>query len=70
MRGSVFYGQRVFTAMKTRPVEGAIWTLTPVQFLYKHRNDGYHVRTCAVGKEKWKSLRTKAGLRLKGQKKC
>jgi integrase len=45
--------------MKTRPTEGAIWTPTSVQFLYKHRNGGYYVRTYAGGKEKWKSLRTK-----------
>ena len=45
--------------MKTRPAEGAIWTPTPVQFLYKHRNSAYYVRTCAGGKEKWKSLRMK-----------
>jgi len=35
-----------------------IWEPTNVQFLYRHRNGRYYVRTYALGKEKWTSLRT------------
>jgi hypothetical protein len=31
---------------------------TNVQFLYRHRNVRYYVRTFASGKEKWTSLKT------------
>ena len=34
------------------------WTPTKVQFLYRHLNDRYYVRTFAGGKEKWTSLKT------------
>jgi DNA-directed RNA polymerase specialized sigma24 family protein len=36
-----------------------VWSPTQVQFLYRHRNGRYYVRTFAGGKEKWTSLRTK-----------
>src|SRR4051812_43775912 len=36
-----------------------VWTPTNVQFLYKHLNGRYYVRTFAGGKEKWTSLKTK-----------
>ncbi len=36
-----------------------VWTPTSVQFLYKHLNGRYYVRTFAGGKEKWTSLKTK-----------
>lgn len=35
------------------------WKPTSVQFLYKHLNGRYYVRTFAGGKEKWTSLKTK-----------
>ena len=35
------------------------WTPTKVQFLYRHLNSRYYVRTFAGGKEKWTSLKTK-----------
>lgn len=41
------------------PREEPVWTPTKVQFLYRHRNGRYYVRTFAGGKEKWASLRTK-----------
>ena len=31
---------------------------TRVQFLHRHQNSRYYVRTFAVGKEKWTSLKT------------
>ena len=34
------------------------WTPTKVQFLYRHQNQRYYVRTFAGGKEKWTSLKT------------
>lgn len=37
----------------------AVWQPTQVQFLYRHRNGRYYVRTFAAGKEKWASLKTK-----------
>jgi integrase len=36
-----------------------VWTPTSLQFLYKHLNGRYYVRTFAGGKEKWTSLKTK-----------
>jgi hypothetical protein len=36
-----------------------VWSPTQVQFLYRHRNRRYYVRTFAGGKEKWTSLKTK-----------
>ena len=36
-----------------------VWSPTQVQFLYRHRNGRYYVRTFAGGKEKWTSLKTK-----------
>ncbi len=36
----------------------AVWTPTKVQFLYRHLNGRYYVRTFAGGKEKWASLKT------------
>ncbi len=50
--------------MKTRdtarrnPKEDPVWKPTQVQFLYRHKNRRYYVRTFAGGKEKWTSLRT------------
>lgn len=38
--------------------ENATWTPTKVQFLYRHKNGRYYVRTYAGGKEKWNTLRT------------
>lgn len=35
-----------------------VWTPTQVQYLYRHRNGRYYVRTFACGKEKWASLKT------------
>lgn len=41
------------------PLEKAsVWTPTNVQFLYRHRNGRYYVRTFAGGKEKWASMKT------------
>ena len=34
------------------------WTPAKVQFLYRHQNQRYYVRTFAGGKEKWTSLKT------------
>lgn len=42
----------------TEPEKGSLWQLTKVQFLYRHRNGRYYVRTFAGGKEKWSSLKT------------
>jgi hypothetical protein len=36
-----------------------VWSPTGFQFLYKHRNGRYYVRTFAGGKEKWSGLKTK-----------
>ena len=36
-----------------------VWSSTQVQFLYRHRNGRYYVRTFSGGKEKWTSLKTK-----------
>lgn len=44
--------------MKTSTESSSVWTPTKVQFLYKHLNGRYYVRTYAGGKEKWTSLRT------------
>lgn len=35
------------------------WTPTQIQFLYKHKNGRYYVRTYAGGKGNWTSLKTK-----------
>ena len=44
--------------MKNTAEKQTVWTPTQVQFLYKHLNGRYYVRTFAGGKEKWASLRT------------
>ena len=36
----------------------AAWTPTKIQFLYRHLNSRYYVRTFAGGKEKWTNLKT------------
>jgi integrase len=45
--------------MQTTEEKDTVWNPTQVQFLYRHRNGRYYVRTFAGGKEKWTSLRTK-----------
>ena len=35
------------------------WSKTSVQSLVKHRSGGYYARLFVVGKERWKSMRTK-----------
>src|SRR5437764_1480418 len=45
--------------MRATAIKHPAWTPTQVQFLYKHQNGRYYVRTFAAGKEKWTSLRTK-----------
>jgi hypothetical protein len=35
------------------------WSPTQVQFLYRHQNGRYYVRTDAGGKGNWTSLKTK-----------
>ena len=40
------------------PKKETVWKPTNVQFLYRHRNGRYYVRTFASGKEKWTSLKT------------
>jgi len=45
--------------MQTTVEKTTVWSPTQVQFLYKHRNGRYYVRTFAGGKEKWSSLKTK-----------
>ncbi len=41
------------------PEKEKVWKPAKVQFLYRHQNGSYYVRTFASGKEKWTSLRTK-----------
>ena len=43
---------------KKSPKKETVWKPTQVQFLYRHKNGRYYVRTFASGKEKWTSLRT------------
>ena len=43
---------------ESAPSEDPVWTPTSVQFLYRHRNSRYYVRTFAHGKEKWASFKT------------
>ncbi len=43
---------------KISPKQEKIWNPTQVQFLYRHKDGRYYVRTFASGKEKWTSLRT------------
>jgi len=51
--------QALLNAMQTTTVEKqTAWSPTSVQFLYRHQNGRYYVRTYAGGKEKWTSLRT------------
>jgi hypothetical protein len=45
--------------MQTTEEKETVWGPTQVQFLYRHRNGRYYVRTFAGGKEKWNSPRTK-----------
>jgi len=40
------------------PKRASALSPTKVQFLYRHRNGRYYVRTFAEGKEKWSSLKT------------
>jgi hypothetical protein len=55
-----FYGQAM--ELKKRPERAphqeTVWKPTSVQFLYRHQNGRYYVRTFACGKEKWTSLKT------------
>ncbi len=47
-------------AMQTNTAEKeTAWSPTQVQFLYKHKNGRYYVRTYAGGKGNWTSLKTK-----------
>ncbi len=57
---SFFYGQCVMSniAIPTSSEKKASWTPTSVQFLYRHRNGGYYVRTYAGGKQKRPTLKT------------
>jgi integrase len=45
--------------MQAADLQQPVWSPTSVQFLYKHRNGRYYVRTYAKGKENWTSLKTK-----------
>ncbi len=46
--------------MQTKSVEDkTTWSPTKVQFLYRHKNGRYYVRTYARGKGNWTSLKTK-----------
>jgi integrase len=40
------------------PEQRSVWSPTKVQFLYRHANGRYYVRTYAGGNEKWASLKT------------
>ena len=42
--------------MPNGPAKMPAWTPTKVQFLYRHQNQRYYVRTFAAGKEKWTTL--------------
>ena len=55
-----FYGHCMKSCKdpESAPSEDPVWTPTSVQFLYRHRNGRYYVRTFAHGKEKWTSLKT------------
>ena len=46
--------------MQTKTVEKeTAWSPTQIQFLYRHKNGRYYVRTYAGGKGNWTSLKTK-----------
>ena len=46
--------------MQTKSAENeTVWSPTQVQFLYRHKNGRYYVRTYAGGKGNWTSLKTK-----------
>ena len=52
--------QALQNAMQTKTAENeTVWSPTQVQFLYRHKNGRYYVRTYAGGKGNWTSLRTK-----------
>lgn len=48
---------RQFSSKKS-PKKETVWKPTRVQFLYRHKNGRYYVRTFASRKEKWTSLKT------------
>ena len=56
----IFYGLTVpkQVSSKKSPKKETVWKPTQVQFLYRHKNGRYYVRTFASGKEKWTSLKT------------
>jgi hypothetical protein len=45
---------------KESPKKEILWKPTRIQFLYRHKNRRYYVRTFASGKEKWTGLKTTA----------
>ena len=51
--------QQLRNAMQKTVEKETVWSPTQVQFLYKHKNGRYYVRTFAGGKEKWTSLKAK-----------
>jgi hypothetical protein len=54
-----FHGpRRNNTSPEMKSEQRSIWAPTKVQFLYKHLNERYYVRTYAGGKEKWTYLKT------------
>jgi len=54
-----FYGlRRNNPSPEMKSEQQSVWAPTKVQFLYKHLNGRYYVRTYAGGKEKWTGLKT------------
>jgi integrase len=54
-----FYGWgRNNPSPEMKSEQRSVWAPTKVQFLYKHLNGRYYVRTYAGGKEKWTGLKT------------
>ena len=55
-----YYGQRENRrgSMQSTISKETAWKATNVQFLYRHRNGRYYVRTLGVGNQKWTSLKT------------
>lgn len=51
--------------MRANTDKPTAWTPTKVQFVYRHLNQRYYVRTFAAGKEKWTSLLSVAKNRMK-----
>ena len=62
----IFYGLTVpkQVSSKKSPKKETVWKPTQVQFLYRHKNGRYYVRTFASGKEKWTRLRSTALSRI------